>query len=122
MNRLSVKLMLAFVGVTLLTIVLVAAPQLRGIARENVALPPEERPTLTAGRVGRAILDGRLLPSSSHEAAMALLRGVEVQVGDRTLMVYMPEGAEAGRWVAAVPGGPLVMDLPARRWEELRAL
>lgn len=122
MNRLSVKLMLAFVGVTLLTIVLVAAPQLRGIARENVALPPEERPTLTAGSVGRAILDGRLLPSSSHEAAMALLRGVEVQVGDRTLMVYMPEGAEAGRWVAAVPGGPLVMDLPARRWEELRAL
>ena len=70
MNRLSVKLMLAFVGVTLLTIVLVVAPQLRGIARENVALPPEERPALTAGSVSKAILEGRLTPSSSHEAAM----------------------------------------------------
>ncbi|HEX7002058.1 MAG TPA: ATP-binding protein [Trueperaceae bacterium] len=122
MSRLSVKLMLAFVGVTLLTIALVVAPQLRGIARENVALPPEERPTLTAGSVSRAILEGRLTPSSSHEATMALLRGVEVQAGDRTLMIYVPEGAEPGRWLAAEPGGRLVMDLPARRWEELRAL
>lgn len=122
MSRLSVKLTLAFVGVTLVTILLLVVPQLRGIASENVALPPEERPQLTPATVGRALLQGRATSAGSSAAFTATLRGVEVRLGDTTLMVYIPESGDPATWLAAVPGGPVVRDLPASRWEELRAL
>jgi hypothetical protein len=64
-SRLSVKLTLAFVGVTLVTILLLVVPQLRGIASENVALPPEERPQLTPATVGRALLQGARPPPAA---------------------------------------------------------
>ncbi len=122
MSRLSVKLTLAFVGVTLLTIALLVVPQLRGIASENVALPPEERPSLTAASVGRALLDRSVASAGSHAAVTATLRGVEVRMGDRTVMVYVPERGDPAALLAAVPGGPVLRDLPQSSWEELRAV
>src|SRR5690554_8172392 len=110
MSRLSVRLTLAFVGVTLVTIALLVVPQLRGIASENVALPPEERPQLTPATVGRALLEGRIAASGNYAAVTATLRGVEVRLGDRTLMVYIPERGDPATWLAAVPGGPVVRD------------
>lgn len=56
MNRLSVRLIVAFVGMTLMTVALLGVPQLRGIAAERVVLPVGERPVLTARSVGRALL------------------------------------------------------------------
>lgn len=59
MSRLSVQLVLALVGVTLLTIALMAGTQVRSIANENVSLPPGERAQLTPSRVVRHILSNR---------------------------------------------------------------
>lgn len=56
MRRLSVQLVLALVGVTLLTITLMALTQVRSIARENVTLPLGERAELTPYEVARRIL------------------------------------------------------------------
>lgn len=56
MNRLSAKLIVAFVGMTLMTVALLSISQLRGIAAERVILPMEERPVLTPSAVGRALL------------------------------------------------------------------
>lgn len=56
MNRLSVRLLLAMVGVTLVTATLMIVPQVRDIAEESGALPPEQRPVVTAELVGRALL------------------------------------------------------------------
>lgn len=56
MNRLNVRLTLALVGVTLVTITLMIVPQVRGIAAERGALPPEQRPVVTAEIVGRALM------------------------------------------------------------------
>ena len=56
MRRLSVQLVLALVWVTLLTIALMAATQVRSIARENVTLPLGERAQLTPFEVARRIL------------------------------------------------------------------
>jgi len=122
MSRLSVKLTLAFVGVTLVTIALIVVPQLRGIASESGALPPEERPQLTPASVGRALLEGRVMAAGHRAAVTATLRGVEVRLDDTTVMVYIPERGDPGTWLAAVPGGPVLRDLPANRWEELRTL
>ncbi len=114
--------MLGFVGITLVTIALLVVPQVRSIARENVALPPEARPELTPANLGRALLARGPGATTSHAADLALLRGFEVQVGGRTVMVYVPEQSEPGNWLAAVPGGPLLRNLPVTNWEELRTL
>src|SRR5690554_3968920 len=122
MSRLSVRLTLAFVGVTLVTIALLVVPQLRGIASENVALPPEERPALTPAAVGRALLGRRTAAATDHAATLAMLRGIEVRLGDRNVMVYIPERGDPATWLAVVPGGPLLRDLSPSSWAELRAL
>lgn len=122
MSRLSVRLTLAFVGVTLVTIALLVVPQLRGIASENVALPPEERPALTPAAVGRALLGRRAAAATDHAATLAMLRGIEVRLGDRNVMVYIPERGDPATWLAVVPGGPLLRDLSPSSWAELRAL
>ncbi len=71
MRRLSVKLVLALVGVTLLTIVLMAATQVRSIARENVTLPLGERAQLTPGEVARRLLgNGRLVRGDGWTAVV----------------------------------------------------
>ena len=56
MNRLSIRLLLAMVGVTLVTATLMIVPQVRDIAEESGALPPEQRPVVTAELVGRALM------------------------------------------------------------------
>lgn len=118
MRRLGVRLTLAFVGVTLVTITLLLVPQLRGIARENVALPPEERPTLTPATVGRALLTGR--SAFAYSGVVATLRGLEVQVDGRTVMVYAPDRAPRDAWIAAVPGGPALREFPGSQLEAVR--
>lgn len=66
MNRLSVRLIVAFVGMTLLTLALLSVPQLRGMAAERVVLPAEERPVITAGTFGRALLVRGYALSNGH--------------------------------------------------------
>jgi len=55
MNRLSTRLMLAFVSMTLLTVGLLTVPQLRGLAAERGVLPEAERPVITAALWDRAL-------------------------------------------------------------------
>ncbi len=55
MNRLGTKLILAFAGVTIVTVLLMGLPQLGAIARDNQELPATLRSALSARQVGRAI-------------------------------------------------------------------
>ncbi|MBW7917084.1 MAG: HAMP domain-containing protein [Trueperaceae bacterium] len=71
MRRLGVRLVLAFVGVTLLTMGLMAAPLVTAIVRENGALPPGERARFGAGDLGRRLLfEGRVLVGDGWTAVL----------------------------------------------------
>ncbi|HET8985906.1 MAG TPA: hypothetical protein VFN03_09120, partial [Trueperaceae bacterium] len=99
MNRLSVKLIVAFVGMTLMTLGLLIIPQLRGIAADRVVLPVEERPVLTAGAVGRALL---VRGYTLHNGQFAAVLGYDAAAGftrdDRTMLLSPTSTA-----VAAIP-------------------
>lgn len=56
MNRLGVRLVLAFVAMTLTTVALMSVPQLRAIAAERHVLPESERPVFTPSLLRRALL------------------------------------------------------------------
>ncbi|HRN17999.1 MAG: ATP-binding protein [Trueperaceae bacterium] len=72
MRRLSAKLVLALVGVTLLTITLIAVTQVRSITRENLTLPLGERAQLSPGEVARRFLgNGRLIIGEGWTAVVA---------------------------------------------------
>jgi len=71
-RRLSAKLVLALVGVTLLTITLIAVTQVRSITRENLTLPLGERAQLSPGEVARRFLgNGRLIIGDGWTAVVA---------------------------------------------------
>ncbi len=71
MRRLSAKLILALVGVTLLTITLMALTQVSSIARENVQLPLGERAQLTPGELARRLLgNGRVIRGEGWTAVV----------------------------------------------------
>ena len=80
MSKLSVRLVLAMVGVTLLTATLMIVPQVRDIAAERGALPPEERPVVTAEIVGKAL---RITSNASGPFTASLLYPSQTEEGVR---------------------------------------
>lgn len=110
MNRLSARLALAFVAMTLLTVALLIIPQLRGMAAERVVLPEGERPVLTPASVGRALL---LRGYRRHEGQLALILGQDAATElpqDRMQGLMNPPGATAsgGGLDAGAPAGSTV--------------
>src|SRR5690606_31329774 len=79
-SKLSVRLVLAMVGVTLLTATLMIVPQVRDIAAERGALPPEERPVVTAEIVGKAL---RITSNASGPFTASLLYPSQTEDGVR---------------------------------------
>ena len=80
MSRLSAKLLLAFVSLTLLTILLIAVTQARSIARENTTLPLGERARLAPGDVARRFLrNGRVVPGEGWTAVVTPRLGARIQ-------------------------------------------
>ncbi len=69
MNRLGVKLVLALVGVTLVTVLLISAAQLRAIVAENRSLPAPERSELSPRQMGRAVF----FPSRSGRGTITIV-------------------------------------------------
>lgn len=96
MNRLGVKLVLALVGVTLVTVILISASQLQGIVAENRSLPVPERSELNPSQVGRAVLFPRRVGHG------AILTVVTFPPGSGTQAVEVQEAqAEPAGWVSA---------------------
>ena len=96
MNRLSVKLIVAFVGMTLMTVGLLIIPQLRGIAADRVVLPVEDRPVLTAGSVGRALLVRGYPLHSGQFAAVLRFDAVTGFAPDQRVSPAAPDGGAGG--------------------------
>jgi len=126
MNRLSMKLIVAFVGMTLMTVALLGITQLRGIAAESVVLPVEERPVLTPRAVGRALLvrgytlrngqfaavlrydaDGRYVPERVTSSAAA-----EPTVPRRDIVAFLRNSLEQ-RALALIGSATLALVLAA---------
>lgn len=92
MNRLGVKLVLALVGVTLVTVILISASQLQAIVAENRSLPAPERSELNPRQVGRAVF----FPSRSGRGAIMTVVTFPTVPGSEPVEVQ----AEPSGWVS----------------------
>ncbi len=102
MKRLGARLVLAFVGVTLVTVLLMSLPQLAAIARDNRELPASERSPLNAEQVGRAVLFPRRWAPGGFVAVVTV---PPWEVAQRRGQAQPQAGAEAVGSEPAAPGG-----------------
>lgn len=105
MNRLGMKLILALVSVTFMTMLLMGVPQLRAIARDNQDLPATLRSALSARQVGRAIF---FPPHAAHGGFGAIVTVSPWQLQQERAQLQA-QGAGSGGAEAPVPSGGAVV-------------
>ncbi|MCC6310215.1 MAG: HAMP domain-containing protein [Trueperaceae bacterium] len=103
MKRLGTRLVLAFVGVTLVTVLLMSLPQLVAIARDNRQLPTSERSPLSAEQVGRAILFPRRWAPGGFIAVVTV---PPWQASQERGQAQLQDGAQGAGSEHVAPGGP----------------